>query len=175
MYHIVNNTIRGYVHFNKCGIGDITELIRINPNAARMYLAMTQFADQDNELITDLKTLSEILLMDADDTAKTLWFLIDNGFINTIKVMVKDKDKIKYQALNQDLYMNAKSLIWKEMGKKFVYNYKKENAFIKVTINVGLVQCSNNRRLNILVSSKRNRMFDKRNDDEITSTTKLSI
>lgn len=174
MYHIVNNTIRGYVHFNKCGIGDITELIRVQPNAARMYLTMTQFADQDNELITDLKTLSEILMITVNDTAKTLGFLIDNGFINTIKVRVKDKEKIKYRALNQDLYIHAKALIWRELDKKFVYNYKKENAFIKIKINVGLVQCSNNRRLNILVSSKRNKMYDRRNDED-TSTTKRSI
>lgn len=166
MYHIRNNNTCGSVQLLKSSLGDLMEMISIQPTAARVFLCICNYADIDNELIADMKTIKRITGLKSVEVYSALHFLQDNEFIEIDKVCVKNKEETKYRSRNFDLYMHAKNLIWEHVDDGFVYNARKERAFMRIIVNTGVVACSNNSKINVLLLYGHNRLYDERNCQE---------
>lgn len=166
MYHIRNNNTRGSVQLFKTSLGDLIEMISLQPTAARVFLCICNYSDIDNEVITDLKTIKHITGLKSVEVYAALHFLQDNEFIEIDRVRVKNKEEIKYRSRNFDLYMHAKNLIWEHIDDGFVYSARKEKVFMRITVNPGVVACSNNAKINIMLLYEHNRLYDERNYQE---------
>ena len=143
-------------------------MMTVQPIAAKVFLCICNYADFDNELIADIKTFKHILGLKSLEVLTALQFLQENEFIEIDRVHIKNKDSIRYKARNFDLYMHSKNLIWEHLDDKFVYNARKEHSFMRITVNEGVMACSNNAKINILLLYGRNRLYDERNHSEET-------
>ena len=103
LYHVPNRYTRGSIQLNKSSIGDIMELISLHPTAARVFFCICSYADIDNELIADIKTIKHIIGVKSVDIINALDFLVENAFIEVDRVEIKNKEEIKYKARNWDL------------------------------------------------------------------------
>ena len=112
LYHVPNRYTRGSIQLNKSSIGDIMELISLHPTAARVFFCICSYADIDNELIADIKTIKHIIGVKSVDIINALDFLVENAFIEVDRVEIKNKEEIKYKARNWDLYLHSKNMIW---------------------------------------------------------------
>ena len=165
MYHIPNRHTCGLVQIQKSTMGDIMELIRLRPNAARTLLCILNYADRDNELICDLKTLGHSLGMHSEEVAEELYYLRDNAYIDADKIRIADRHRIRYIAHNYDLYMHYKNKIWEHVDDELVKSYKKHKTFMRIKLNHELFQSSNNMKLGILMLFGRQKLYDTRNDE----------
>lgn len=168
LYHVPNRYTRGSIQLNKGSIGDIMELISLHPTAARVFFCICSYADIDNELIADIKTIKHIIGVKSVDITNALDFLVENAFIEIDRVGIKNKEGIKYKARNWDLYLHSKNMIWQHIDDNHVYSAKKEKTFMRITVNSGVVMCSNNTKINVLMLFGYNRLYDIRNHEEIT-------
>ena len=168
LYHVPNRYTRGSIQLNKSSIGDIMELISLHPTAARVFFCICSYADIDNELIADIKTIKHIIGVKSVDIINALDFLVENAFIEIDRVEIKNKEEIKYKARNWDLYLHSKNMIWQHIDDKYVYSAKKEKTFLRITVNSGVAMCSNNTKINVLMLFGYNRLYDIRNHEEIT-------
>ncbi len=168
LYHVPNRYTRGVIQLNKSSIGDVVELISIQPMAAKLLFCICSYADMDNELIADIKTLKHILGTKSLDVTNALNFLVENAFIEVDRVIIKNKEEIKYKARNWDLYLHSKNLIWQHIDNNYVYSAKKEKSFMRITVNSGVAMCSNNAKINVLMLFGYNRLYDIRNHEEVT-------
>lgn len=168
LYHVPNRYTRGSIQLNKSSIGDIMELISLHPTAARVFFCICSYADIDNELIADIKTIKHIVGVKSVDITNALDFLVENAFIEIDRVEIKNKEEIKYKARNWDLYLHSKNMIWQHIDDNYVYSAKKEKTFMRITVNSGVAMCSNNTKINVLMLFGYNRLYDIRNHEEIT-------
>ena len=79
LYHVPNRYTRGSIQLNKSSIGDIMELISLHPTAARVFFCICSYADIDNELIADIKTIKHIIGVKSVDIINAVEFLLANA------------------------------------------------------------------------------------------------
>lgn len=160
--HVYIKNLQGTVSLNKDILVDLSELVRISPISSRVLFFIMSYADDNNEIITNTKTLSIYLGEKKDLIEYAIRNLIKNGYI-TLSFVNIDKDiDIIGKEHDMELYLASNKRIWKVVGDKYIGTFKIKGKYIKLTVNKNIIKCSNNRTGNIIINIKNNLYYDTR-------------
>lgn len=167
--HIASKNLSGSVTFNKNMLADIAELVRLSPTACRILLLFIAYADDSNSIITDVKTISNMIGMNVEKVKSAIRNLIRNGYVEMKEVKLNHSKDIIGVVHDRKLYYKSHKKIWKVVGEKFVTTYKLTGTYNRFYIHPNIVRCSNNQQNNILKHIKGNLFYDTRilNDEII--------
>ena len=160
--HISSKNLNGSVKFNKNMLADIADLIRLSPTSCRVLLLLIAHADDNNSIITDVKTISKLLGVDVEKIKSAIRNLIKNGYIEMREVQLNHTKDITGVIHDKKLYYKSHKKVWKVIGDKIVTSYKLTGTYNRFYINTNIVKCNNNQSNNILKYIKGNLFYDNR-------------
>ena len=167
--HIPLKHVDGSIFVNKAMFADFAELIRTNPTSARALLLLTAFADDNNSVISDVKTVSKLLGCRLEEAKYALRVLKANGYIDIQEVKLRHEHEIMGVQHDKNLYRKSKKKVWKVVGTKLVTSFTVQGTYNRFKIEPNMVKCSNNHNQNNMVKHiDGNLFFDSRiRNDEI--------
>ena len=163
--HINIKNLQGIVSLNKDVLVDLAELVRISPLSSRLLFFIMGYADDNNEIITNIKTLARYLGRSKEQIECAVKNLIKNGYITMSCVNIDKSIDIIGKEHDIELYLASNKRIWKVIGNKYIGTFKIKGKYIKLRVNKNIIKCSNNRTGNIIINIKDNLYYDTRVED----------
>ena len=163
--HIYIKNLQGTVSLNKDILVDLAELVRISPLSSRLLFFIMGYADDNNEIITNIKTLASYLGRSKEQIECAVKNLIKNGYITMSCVNIDKSIDIIGKEHDIELYLASNKRIWKVIGNKYIGTFKIKGKYIKLRVNKNIIKCSNNRTGNIIINIKDNLYYDTRVED----------
>ena len=163
--HVYIKNLQGTVSLNKDVLVDLAELVRISPLSSRLLFFIIGYADDNNEIITNIKTLAKYLGRSKEQIEYTVKNLIKNGYITMSCVDIDKSIDIIGKEHDIELYLASNKRIWKVIGNKYIGTFKIKGKYIKLRVNKNIIKCSNNRTGNIILNIKDNLYYDTRIED----------
>ena len=163
--HIYIKNLQGTVSLNKDVLVDLAELVRISPLSSRLLFFIMGYADDNNEIITNIKTLARYLGRSKEQIEYAVKNLIKNGYITMSCVNIDKSIDIIGKEHDIELYLASNKRIWKVIGNKYIGTFKIKGKYIKLRVNKNIIKCSNNRTRNIIINIKDNLYYDTRIED----------
>ena len=163
--HINIKNLQGTVSLNKDVLVDLAELVRISPLSSRLLFFIMGYADDNNEIITNIKTLARYLGRSKEQIECAVKNLIKNGYITMSCVNIDKSIDIIGKEHDIELYLASNKRIWKVIGNKYIGTFKIKGKYIKLRVNKNIIKCSNNRTGNIIINIKDNLYYDTRVED----------
>ena len=163
--HVYIKNLQGTVSLNKDVLVDLAELVRISPLSSRLLFFIMGYADDNNEIITNIKTLAKYLGRSKEQIEYTVKNLIKNGYITMSCVDIDKSIDIIGKEHDIELYLASNKRIWKVIGNKYIGTFKIKGKYIKLRVNKNIIKCSNNRTGNIIINIKDNLYYDTRIED----------
>ena len=163
--HINIKNLQGTVSLNKDVLVDLAELVRISPLSSRLLFFIMGYADDNNEIITNIKTLARYLGRSKEQIECAVKNLIKNGYITMSCVNIDKSIDIIGKEHDIELYLASNKRIWKVIGNKYIGTFKIKGKYIKLRVNKNIIKCSNNRTGNIIINIKDNLYYDTRIED----------
>ena len=163
--HVYIKNLQGTVSLNKDVLVDLAELVRISPLSSRLLFFIMGYADDNNEIITNIKTLARYLGRRKEQIECAVKNLIKNGYITMSCVNVDKSIDIIGKEHDIELYLASNKRIWKVIGNKYIGTFKIKGKYIKLRVNKNIIKCSNNRTGNIIINIKDNLYYDTRIED----------
>ena len=163
--HINIKNLQGTVSLNKDILVDLAELVRISPLSSRLLFFIIGYADDNNEIITNIKTLTRYLGRSKEQIEYAVKNLIKNGYITMSCVDIDKSIDIIGKEHDIELYLASNKRIWKVIGNKYIGTFKIKGKYIKLRVNKNIIKCSNNRTGNIIINIKDNLYYDTRIED----------
>ena len=163
--HINIKNLQGTVSLNKDILVDLAELVRISPLSSRLLFFIMGYADDNNEIITNIKTLARYLGRSKEQIECAVKNLIKNGYITMSCVDIDKSIDIIGKEHDIELYLASNKRIWKVIGNKYIGTFKIKGKYIKLRVNKNIIKCSNNRTGNIIINIKDNLYYDTRVED----------
>ena len=163
--HVYIKNLQGTVSLNKDVLVDLAELVRISPLSSRLLFFIMGYADDNNEIITSIKTLAKYLGRSKEQVEYSVKNLIKNGYITMSCVDIDKSIDIIGKEHDIELYLASNKRIWKVIGNKYIGTFKIKGKYIKLKVNENIIKCSNNRTGNIILNIKDNLYYDTRIED----------
>ena len=163
--HVYIKNLQGTVSLNKNVLVDLAELVRISPLSSRLLFFIMGYADDNNEIITNIKTLARYLGRSKEQIEYSVKNLIKNGYITMSCVDIDKSIDIIGKEHDIELYLASNKRIWKVIGNKYIGTFKIKGKYIKLRVNKNIIKCSNNRTGNIIINIKDNLYYDTRIED----------
>ena len=163
--HIYIKNLQGTVSLNKDVLVDLAELVRISPLSSRLLFFIMGYADDNNEIITNIKTIARYLGRSKEQIECAVKNLIKNGYITMSCVDIDKSIDIIGKEHDIELYLASNKRIWKVIGNKYIGTFKIKGKYIKLRVNKNIIKCSNNRTGNIIINIKDNLYYDTRVED----------
>ena len=163
--HVYIKNLQGTVSLNKDVLVDLAELVRISPLSSRLLFFIMGYADDNNEIITNIKTLAKYLGRSKEQIEYSVKNLIKNGYITMSCVDIDKSIDIIGKEHDIELYLASNKRIWKVIGNKYIGTFKIKGKYIKLKVNENIIKCSNNRTGNIILNIKDNLYYDTRIED----------
>lgn len=163
--HVYIKNLQGTVSLNKDVLVDLAELVRISPLSSRLLFFIMGYADDNNEIITNIKTLAKYLGRSKEQVEYSVKNLIKNGYITMSCVDIDKSIDIIGKEHDIELYLASNKRIWKVIGNKYIGTFKIKGKYIKLKVNENIIKCSNNRTGNIILNIKDNLYYDTRIED----------
>ena len=163
--HVYIKNLQGTVSLNKDILVDLAELVRISPLSSRLLFFIMGYADDNNEIITNIKTLARYLGRSKEQIECAVKNLIKNGYITMSCVNIDKSIDIIGKEHDIELYLASNKRIWKVIGNKYIGTFKIKGKYIKLKVNENIIKCSNNRTGNIILNIKDNLYYDTRIED----------
>ena len=163
--HVYIKNLQGTVSLNKDILVDLAELVRISPLSSRLLFFIIGYADDNNEIITNIKTLARYLGRSKEQIECAVKNLIKNGYITMSCVNIDKSIDIIGKEHDIELYLASNKRIWKVIGNKYIGTFKIKGKYIKLRVNKNIIKCSNNRTGNIIINIKDNLYYDTRIED----------
>ena len=163
--HVYIKNLQGTVSINKDVLVDLAELVRISPLSSRLLFFIMGYADDNNEIITNIKTLDRYLGRSKEQIEYAVKNLIKNGYITMSYVDIDKSIDIIGKEHDIELYLASNKRIWKVIGNKYIGTFKIKGKYIKLKVNENIIKCSNNRTGNIILNIKDNLYYDTRIED----------
>ena len=163
--HVYIKNLQGTVSINKDILVDLAELVRISPLSSRLLFFIIGYADDNNEIITNIKTLAKYLGRNKEQIEYSVKNLIKNGYITMSCVDIDKSIDIIGKEHDIELYLASNKRIWKVIGNKYIGTFKIKGKYIKLKVNENIIKCSNNRTGNIILNIKDNLYYDTRIED----------
>ena len=163
--HVYIKNLQGTVSLNKDILVDLAELVRISPLSSRLLFFIMGYADDNNEIITNIKTLAKYLGRSKEQIECAVKNLIKNGYITMSCVNIDKSIDIIGKEHDIELYLASNKRIWKVIGNKYIGTFKIKGKYIKLRVNKNIIKCSNNRTGNIIINIKDNLYYDTRVED----------
>lgn len=163
--HVYIKNLQGTVSLNKDVLVDLAELVRISPLSSRLLFFIMGYADDNNEIITNIKTLARYLCRSKEQVEYAVKNLIKNGYITMSCVDIDKSIDIIGKEHDIELYLASNKRIWKVIGNKYIGTFKIKGKYIKFRVNKNIIKCSNNRTGNIIINIKDNLYYDTRIED----------
>ena len=163
--HINIKNLQGIVSLNKDVLVDLAELVRISPLSSRLLFFIMGYADDNNEIITNIKTLARYLGRNKEQVEYAVKNLVKNGYITMSCVDIDKSIDIIGKEHDIELYLASNKRIWKVIGNKYIGTFKIKGKYIKLRVNKNIIKCSNNRTGNIILNIKDNLYYDTRVED----------
>ena len=163
--HIYIKNLQGTVSLNKDVLVDLSELVRISPLSSRLLFFIMGYADDNNEIITNIKTLARYLGRSKEQIECAVKNLIKNGYITMSCIDIDKSIDIIGKEHDIELYLASNKRIWKVIGNKYIGTFKIKGKYIKLRVNKNIIKCSNNRTGNIIINIKDNLYYDTRIED----------
>ena len=163
--HINIKNLQGTVSLNKDVLVDLAELVRISPLSSRLLFFIMGYADDNNEIITNIKTLARYLGRNKEQVEYAVKNLVKNGYITMSCVDIDKSIDIIGKEHDIELYLASNKRIWKVIGNKYIGTFKIKGKYIKLRVNKNIIKCSNNRTGNIIINIKDNLYYDTRIED----------
>jgi len=160
--HIANKKLEGKVEFNKNILADISDLVRLSPISFRVLLLLIAYADKNNSIITDIKTISEMLGIEVEKIKSAIRNLIKNGYIEMKEIKLNTSKDIIGVVHDKKLYYKSHKKIWKVIGEKFVTTWELNGTYNRFYINDNIVRCHSKQTNNILKHIDGNLFYDNR-------------
>ena len=163
--HVYIKHLQGTVSLHKDILVDLAELVRISPLSSRLLFFIMGYADDNNEIITNIKTLARYLGRSKEQIECAVKNLIKNGYITMSCVNIDKSIDIIGKEHDIELYLASNKRIWKVIGNKYIGTFKIKGKYIKLRVNKNIIKCSNNRTGNIIINIKDNLYYDTRVED----------
>ena len=163
--HVYIKNLQGTVSLNKDILVDLAELVRISPLSSRLLFFIMGYADDNNEIITNIKTLARYLGRSKEQIECAVKNLIKNGYITMSCVNIDKSIDIIGKEHDIELYLASNKRIWKVIGNKYIGTFNIKGKYIKLRVNKNIIKCSNNRTGNIIINIKDNLYYDTRVED----------
>ena len=163
--HVYIKNLQGTVSLNKDILVDLAELVRISPLSSRLLFFIMGYADDNNEIITNIKTLAKYLGRSKEQIEYAAKNLIKNGYIIMSCIDIDKSIDIIGKEHDIELYLASNKRIWKVIGNKYIGTFKIKGKYIKLKVNENIIKCSNNRTGNIILNIKDNLYYDTRIED----------
>ena len=163
--HVYIKNLQGTVSLNKDVLVDLAELVRISPLSSRLLFFIMGYADDNNEIITNIKTLAKYLGRSKEQIEYSVKNLIKNGYITMSCIDIDKSIDIIGKEHDIELYLASNKRIWKVIGNKYIGTFKIKGKYIKLKVNENIIKCSNNRTGNIILNIKDNLYYDTRIED----------
>lgn len=163
--HVYIKNLQGSVSLNKDILVDLSELVRISPISSRLLFFIMGYADDNNEIITNVKTLAKYFGKNKELIEYAIKNLIKNGYVTMSCIDVDKSIDIIGKEHDMELYLASDKRIWKVIGNKYIGTFKIKGKYIKFRVNRNIIKCSNNRTGNILINIKDNLYYDTRIDE----------
>ena len=163
--HVYIKNLQGSVSLNKDILVDLSELVRISPISSRLLFFIMGYADDNNEIITNVKTLAKYFGKNKELIEYAIKNLIKNGYVTMSCIDVDKSIDIIGKEHDMELYLASDKRIWKVIGNKYIGTFKIKGKYIKLRVNRNIIKCSNNRTGNILINIKNNLYYDTRIDE----------
>ena len=163
--HVYIKNLQGTVSLNKDVLVDLAELVRISPLSSRLLFFIMGYADDNNEIITNIKTLARYLGKNKEQVEYAIKNLVKNGYITMSCIDIDKSIDIIGKEHDIELYLASNKRIWKVIGNKYIGTFKIKGKYIKLRVNKNIIKCSNNRTGNIIINIKDNLYYDTRIED----------
>ena len=163
--HVYIKNLQGTVSLNKDILVDLAELVRISPLSSRLLFFIMGYADDNNEIIPNIKTLARYLGRSKEQIECAVRNLIKNGYITMSCADIDKSIDIIGKEHDIELYLASNKRIWKVIGNKYIGTFKIKGKYIKLRVNKNIIKCSNNRTGNIIINIKDNLYYDTRIED----------
>lgn len=157
--HIMTKNVDGSVILDKKSIADICELIRRSPTAGRVFFFLLAYADKDNKLISNIKTISKALNLEKQRVYNAFKYLTENGFVEAYEVKVSHATEIPAVVHDTDKYEDSNGTIWEVIEEKKI-DYVLTGTFNKFVISEAIAKCNTNQSGNFLVNLAGNLFYD---------------
>ena len=157
--HIMTKNVDGTVTLDKKSIADICELIRRSPTAGRVFFFLLAYADKDNKLISNVKTISKALNLDKQRVFNAFKYLTENGFVEAYEIKLNHTTEIPAVIHDTEKYEDSDGTIWEVIGEKKI-EYVLTGTYNKFIISDVIAKCSTNQSGNVLINLKGNLFYD---------------
>lgn len=171
----INEKLKGSAKINKCHLADISEIIRLHPETARVYFCIIANSNRNGELITNLKSLSK--LTGVENVNDTIINLLEDGFIDLYEVEFVGVERTNTKNIlenNDDIEISGKiRIIPEKLEQKLgVKRINLHNTYYKFVLNNAIIESEDEESNSDLLIHISGNMFYDSNVKEVTNGNK---
>ena len=171
MKHLPVYNIQGKLELDKQSLADISELIRESDIAARLLFLISAYADKNNQLITNTKTISVLLGKGINAVNYALNKLNKEGFVDLEIVKLNHKNNMKKCIHDYDLYDESDEEVWQVIKKVKGYKLQLVSEYLRITVNSAVIKVNSDRKNSVLLNIYKRLFYNKDiNDNEISNS-----
>ena len=151
-------------------MADLTDMIRLSPNASRVLMLLLAHIDNKNSLITNTDTIGKMLGLTETSVKNALMLLNEKDYLEVYRIKLNNRNKIIKYIHDKQLWYKSRHKIWKVIDKKLFTTIQLNGEYIKIVINDFIIKGKNRNNYdnNILLNVDKNLFYDKRiKNDEI--------
>ena len=150
-------------------LADFADLIRTSPSAARVLTLFIAYADDKNSIITDAKSIANLLGMGLSEVKYAIRKLVLNGYIEMQEVKVSHTTQIFGVVHDTDTYSKSQYTQWEVIGTKLITDFSITGTYNRFTIDTNIAKCTDNGCGNSLLKHLDGKLFYDRRipDNEI--------
>lgn len=159
--HLPQRHLDGNAVVEKYMMADLADLIRLAPSAARVLVLLMAYADDSNSVITNCKSIAEMLGLKIDLTKYAIRKLIKNSYITATEVQLNHTHPIVGVVHDRKEYSKSCHTRWEVIGEKPICDLKFNGKYNRFTINGSIIKCNNSTKANnVLINIKDNLFYD---------------
>ena len=149
----------GNVVIDKKFLADLADLVRTSPVACRTLILFMTYANNDNSVITDVRSIAKMLGVDIDLAKYAVRKLLANGYITMTEVKLNHNHNIIGVQHDKTKYRQSRCKKWEVVGNKLITNFTLTGTYNKFILNDSIIKCVNSDYSNNVLTNIRGNLF----------------
>ena len=157
--HLPVKHASGNIVFDKRMLADMADLVRTSPVAFRTLMLFMTYANNDNSVITDVKSIARMLGVKIELAKYAVRKLINNGYVTMSEVKLNHQHAIVGVQHDKAEYRRTKGKKWEVVGNKLITNFTLTGTYNKFTIDSHFIKCVNSDYSNNILTNISGNLF----------------
>lgn len=157
--HLPVRHASGNVMLNKKMLADLSDLVRTSPVAFRTLMLLMTYANNDNSVITDIKSISKMLGIRLDLAKYAVRKLLANGYITMTEVKLNHKHSIIGVQHDKAEYRRSQKKKWEVIGTKLITDFTLTGTYNRFIIDSHIIKCVNSDYSNNVLTNISGNLF----------------